>query len=282
MKEYVEFRLYEAQAKKWFRKDEGKLIGSDKEIRVVKIAFDDPRFVLIGNLSRLNLKRGGATYMPSGIVRDYTVKDIAAADLFALSFRNLCDPAGEEVGTTYDDEQACKVCKAGAPLLSPLRLQLSSIAKNSDIAVTIAGEAVVSQRFKKVMAEAGISGLNFAPVFNGSKTSVPSDGWFQLAGSNFLADVAAPTWIGTYPFSWDENDYACPLGDNLGLCIFSEISVRLDERNFPDIFQTRQYFGDRRGLLRPERRILVSPRFRKTVIDNGLKGMRFAVAHMAV
>jgi hypothetical protein len=104
--------------------------------------------------------------------------------------------------------------------------------------------------------------------------------WYQLVVTSADAEIVPPTRVGINPFDEDpEGQCRCPLGDLIGLNLLSEVSVGAASRNGLDIAASRQFIGARRGLLRPSRIILVSPRFLKLVESENLKGVDFEVVH---
>jgi hypothetical protein len=109
----------------------------------------------------------------------------------------------------------------------------------------------------------------------------PAPVWHQLVPTAFV-DVTPPTRTGVDPFDEDEKgEYRCPHGDTLGLNLLSELTISAPSGIEWDVAATRQYFGLRSGVLRPEQRLLVSPRLRRLIEDNDVKGYKIEVAHMA-
>jgi hypothetical protein len=90
-----------------------------------------------------------------------------------------------------------------------------------------------------------------------------------------------PTRTGNDPFDDDEKgEYRCPLGDTIGLALISDVSVSGISHAGSDIVCTRQFIGRRAGVLRPSRLILISPRFRRLLSDESVKGAFVEVAHL--
>lgn len=67
--------------------------------------------------------------------------------------------------------------------------------------------------------------------------------------------------------------------DLLGLNLLSEVSVRSSTVGEEDLVGSRQFIGVRRGLLRPERIILISPKFQRLIDSEKLNGCEIEVAH---
>jgi hypothetical protein len=86
--------------------------------------------------------------------------------------------------------------------------------------------------------------------------------------------------MGVNPFDEDTTgQYRCSHGDLIGLARLSEVSIRRSSYNGSDIIASRQFAGTRRGLLRPERFLLVSPKLQKVISEGKLVGCKFEVAH---
>ena len=105
--------------------------------------------------------------------------------------------------------------------------------------------------------------------------------WHQLVVTSNTAEIIAPTRVGINPFDDDsKGECRCVLGDLIGLNLLSEVSVNAASRGDADIVCSRQFIGTRRGLLRPSRVILISPKFWKLVKSENLKGVDIEVAHL--
>jgi hypothetical protein len=282
MKKYISLRLSEKDARKIFRDDEGKRVGDDQDVRVVRMAMDDPRYGDLASFEKKWYDRGSSFAFYTGVLHEYSKEEMNAAELLQFTVAGrIFEPSGEEVGTLYDDASACPVCGSGAPQTTPLRLKLSTIPKKQDFAMSIGHEIVVSLRAVEILRKNRVTGLIYGPVYGGKTSTEPSPDWHQLIVKNADADIVAPTWIGTLPYDWDTNEYRCPRGDNAGFKALSELTVQRAGTRHPDAFQTRQFLADRRGLLRPYRPILVSQKFHRVVLEHGLKGAFFDVAHFA-
>lgn len=289
MIETYEFRVREKYAAKLFEPGEGQKLGWTKEfgdkfvtVRKVKLTTADPKFERIGELNGL-FRKGGNDFFFAGwdVERTYNANDIANAQLFLLCKIFTFEPAGEECGTRYDDALGCAVCKSGGSQVSPLYLDWKRIPKSKDIARTIANEIVVSRRWVEICEQHSISGARFVPVRSSRDMSADSTDRFQLIVESCDSEVVLPTRMGINPFDDDaKGEYRCPNGDLIGLARLSELSIRRATYNGSDIVATLQFAGTRRGLLRPERFILASPKLRQVIIDNKLTGCEFEVVHM--
>jgi len=275
-----EFRIFEEYAHHLFAANEGKRLG--ELARKVVLPPDDPRFKRIGELNAL-FKKERKDFFFAGwdIRRRYTADTLKRAKLFLLCRIATFEPAGEKCGTQYDELTACPNCKSGAKQVSSLFLDWKRIPKSKDIARTIAGEIVVSNRMLDLFNRHSITGANFGPVCHRPVSSAESKEWFQLLVKSCDAEVAAPTKTGINPFDEDmEGQYRCSRGDLIGLARLSEVSISCSSYNGSDIVASRQFVGTRRGLLRPEPFLLISPRLQRLIKEEKLTGCEFEVAHL--
>lgn len=280
MRETCEFRVVEEFAPRLFEASEGKRLGDS--VRKIEIATDDPRFETIGRLQSETRAKTDRSFFYGWILRRrYSKAELEAATLFHLKVTSMFEPAGEECGTKYDETTACPRCGAGAKQSTPLYLPEKRIPKSKDVSRTIAGEIVVSRQVGELFARHGITGAELLPIRSKGASSVESKDWFQLIVQNSEAEVIAPTRVGIDPFDDDEKgECRCPLGDLIGLNLLSEVSIKSASRDDVDIISTRQFVGTRRGLLRPERIILVSPKLRRLIESEKLRGLEVEVAHL--
>jgi len=77
--------------------------------------------------------------------------------------------------------------------------------------------------------------------------------------------------------------YRCKCNNLLGLNLLSEVSVKRSPACFNEIriMSSLQFIGVRRGLLRPERVLFLSPNTRNKIISENVKGFACDVAHFA-
>jgi hypothetical protein len=281
MTEELELRVVEDFAERLFRQDEGKRLGSGI-VRLVRVPANDARLSKIPGLQKeIDREHGRAFFHGWEIVRTYTKREFDNASLFHLEITSVFEPAGEECGTTYEEATACPRCGAGARQTSPLYLPETRIPKGKDISRTIAGEIVVARRIKELFARHGITGAKLPPIRFKPSSSAESKDWFQLILENSRAEIVPPTRVGIDPFDDDPKDACrCSLGDLIGLNLISEVSIKATSRGEEDVIYTHQFVGTRRGLLRPERIILVSPKVRKLIESEKVSGVKLEVAHL--
>lgn len=280
MREIAEYRIDEQFAPLLFSEDEGTRLGDS--VRKVNLQTNDPRFGEIGRLqAKLRLTKGVPFFYGWNLRRKYTKSEFSKAGAFHLSFSSTFEPAGEECGTKYDETVACSRCGAGAKQIGPLFLDGKRIPKSKDFARTIAGENIVSRRVVETFGKAGVSGVSFHPVRMKAATSLEPGEWSQLVIQSAEAEIVAPTRAGIDPFD-DESgsECHCPSGELIGLNLLSEISVSADSRGELDVVTSRQFIGARRGPLRPERIVLISPKVRRLIYSEKFSGCRIEIAHL--
>jgi hypothetical protein len=289
MKEVYEFRVREEYASCLFGPNEGEKLGWTKlfgdkfvTVRKVELSADDPKLKRVGELNSLIKKeRNDFFFAGWDIRRHYTASDIGHTKLFLLCRITTFEPAGEECGTCYDESSACPSCKNGAKQVSPLFLDWKRIPKSKDIARTIAGEIVVSKRVAGLFDRHSITGAKFGPVCHRPASSAESKDWFQLLIMSCEAEIVAPTKVGVNPFDEDiAGQYRCSHGDLMGLARLTEVSINHSSYNGFDIAASRQFVGTRRGLLRPERFLVVSPKLHQVIKEEKLKGCELEIAHL--
>jgi len=280
MKEITEFRVNEQFASMLLGNDEGKKMGYS--VRVIDLDTDDPRYPDIGRLDQeVSAETGKPFFWSWRTRREYSDEEIASADLFRFEVRSFFEPAGEECGTEYDESMACPECGAGAAQVGPLVLARSRIPKGKDISETIAGEMVVSRRVVELFRRHKVTGIDLEQVRVNRGREV-SEEWFQLRVPTSEAEIVGPpTRVGITPFDEDpEGKCRCSRGDLIGLNLLSEVSIRKDSRGEADFVASKQYIGTRRGLLRPRRVVLISPRVRQLLVDENVRAFETDVAHM--
>lgn len=282
MKEIFEFRINYDFATELFDINEGKDIGQlSKSIKVIRISKDDPRFHRIHLIDKnIKAKFGRAFYFGWRIIRTYSKSEINDSKLFNVKIPSVFEPSGEECGTKYSEKNSCKICGANREIEGFLVLKAETIPKK-DIAKTIGGEVIVSERFLSGLNEFELKGILIKQVTFVKPTATK---YYQLLADEELK-LSDRTIGGIDPFNLssqsDGEIYKCPLGHTLGLNILSEAFIcKANSLIKLDFFKTSQKFGVRRGLLQPEPIYLCSQKFRRMVEVNGLKGFEFEVAHI--
>lgn len=281
MKEIVTARFWTEFASQIFNPSEGRDLGT-ASVREYVLDMTDPRVPKIATLDvATRMIRGAGIITGWRIKREYTPDEMNRATLFRLTGLPRFEPAGEECGTEYDEATACGFCGAGRALAGPLRLHASRMPRNKDVALTIAGELVVSERFCDFLTRHDAKGFQVQSIFNGRKDTEIL-GWKHLVFQGEYAEVIPPTKTGIDPFDYDaEGTYRCPEGDTLGLNLISELTVAGATLPESDFIATKQFFGQKMGLLRPERQLLVRPAVYMAMKDSHLRGFKFEIAHVA-
>jgi len=343
LREICEFRISESLASRLSQPNVGRLLASGN-VRQIKVEVGDPLFHEIRLLdSKLRESEGRRVFTFSLITRVYTPTEIESAELLQMFITTVFEPAGEECGTQYDETSACGFCGAGARQVSDLFLDHRKLPRKREIASTIVGEVVVSERLAKILKQEQVRGVDFGPVrHRGQYSDDPVDlqitasgrrlldaarragissqsqeyylwlnraenrklwedahdefilsqkrkevksrriwpKWYQLKITSNRLPIASCTRTGVDVSGIDsEEAQRCPRGHNIGYRILSEVYVQRDAWDGADIMLTREMTGPRRGLLRPRATILVTPRLRRILLANRIKGVAFEIAH---
>lgn len=280
MREVFEFRVVEEFAYLLFNINEGKKLGDT--VRKIELTTSDNRFYQVGVLqSELIRTKGKSFFHGWDIHRHYLRKEIESAELLYFGIASRFEPAGEECGTKYDETTACLQCGAGAKQVSELVLNCKRIPQHKDFSMTIAGEIVVSRRVFDFFKRHKITGVEFHPVRFNQTPSAKSEDWFQFLLGAKTVDIIPPTRVGINPFDEDaKGEYRCLHGDLLGLNLLSEVWLSRESYGGADVVITKQFIGTRRGLLRPEQLIFISPKLWKILDQEKLTGYKVEVAHL--
>lgn len=280
MREIAEFRILERHASMLFSDNEGKKLGDT--VRKVEIDTKDPRFIRVGEIqSQLRAKNDDSFFLGWDIRRIYSKVELKAAALFHWQIWSVFEPAGEECGTVYDESTACPHCGSGATQVSPLVLDLKRIPKGREFSQTIGGEVVISRKAVDLFVRNGIEGIKLTPVHDSRSPRAESKDWFQLQVKDTRAEIVPPTRAGIGPFDDDkQGECRCVTGDLIGLNLLSEVTISSISRGKADFVASRQFIGVRRGLLRPRRIMLVSPKVWELISSENLRGSRIEIARV--
>jgi len=282
MKEQCEFRLDPKFAPLVLKENQGKSIGQLGQVLVrnVWVDTDDPLYQQMREAYEDLRKQGKFLFYSWQIRRTYTKKEIAAAEVFSMETTSLSDQAGEEFGTKYDEQAVCPHCGAGAKQVSELWLNLSKLPK-SDIARTIAGEWVVSERVKELFTRARISGIELTPVRHRGRSSTGMSKRYQMIVTA-TAHVAPQTKAGINPFNPDvDGKCRCPLGHVIGLNRLSEVHIDQSSWSRTNVASTAELVGTRKGLVRPRPLLLIDAPLHKLLKAERISGFKAEVAHLA-
>jgi len=109
--------------------------------------------------------------------------------------------------------------------------------------------------------------------------------WFQLLITAPRVPLVPLTLLGVNPFNHDEKGenrciYAGETDHVAGLNLLSEVSISRSEWDGSDIVCTRQLVGANWAYVRARPLILISPRFRRLLIEHKVKGWRDEVAYL--
>lgn len=279
MKETLLIRINKDYANLLFNENEG--VTSGTSVKVFELPTDDPRYNQIPIISKQILQKyDKAFFFGWEINRQYNKKELESATLLHIIIKTTINVAGEECGTIYDESDACEICGANRKQKSPLILRANSIPKK-DIARTIAGEVIVSEKFAAAVKQRGLSGVILKPIVCDNKNS----NYYQLFSSEEI-ELSSRTVTGINPFDHSTTNegeiYKCPKGHTFGLNLLSEPYVLNSPLiNKYDFLASMQKIGVKRGLLRPMPIYMGSAAFRKMVEDEGLSGFSFELAHIS-
>lgn len=297
MIEIFEFRLNLDYAELLFKKQEGKDIGG--LVKVIQIIRDDPRFDKIGEIDlEIKKKYDSCFFFSCSLIHKYSKSELANAEVFQYKAKRFFEPAGEGCGSIYDETVACSICGSNAKQIGPLKLKLSSIPK-VDIACTIAGGYVFSEKFVRAFQKYKCNGGVFTPVL--SESGKLSKYYYQLEIETKPLNILNQTLAGATPFDFSEYSeasevyieganyymknekevYKCPKRHLLGLNLLSLPYIAEDPIiKMYDLFVTRQNFGVRLGVLRPEPLYMCSSKLRDMVLKEKLKGFSFDIVNI--
>lgn len=299
MRETIDFRIPESNARGRLPKDAGERLGTS--VRRILASPGDPLFAEIRRLDYEFRSRGDVFFTGGAIRRVYSAREMEEAELFHVRPKRAFEPAGEECGTAYDETKACRevfkpaskmricghtvpslavTCGAGARQVTPLFLDGRRIPRKVDFSMTIAEELVVSARVVEVFREKGLRGADFQPVRLSNKRGEPSRDHFQLKVLDACVEIHPSTRAGGSLF--DESGYGrCPRGHTVGLNLLSEVIVWRSSVLDGDFTAAKQLVGARQGLLRPGPILLISPRAWRVIDSAKLKGLIVEVARLS-
>ncbi|SEK63815.1 hypothetical protein [Parapedobacter koreensis] len=293
MKETVEFRIFKDYYHLLSKPNNAKYNGV---VYVIEVEKEDPLYNEIGRLNK-SVKEKYSEYFFGyySIKRKYSKKELEGATLLHLKIKTTFEPAGEECGTMYDEVTACAICGANRKQINPLTLMKGSVPKK-DIARTIAGEVVVSEKFAAAFKQRGLKGALLEPVVFKKGAS----NYYQLIASTEIelshhtvvggdpfdlgiegGEALEFTVSGGYPVEFEKEVYKCPKGHTIGLNLLSEPYVLNSQLiGEYDFFASKQKIGVKRGLLRPEPIYFCSQAFRKMIEEEKLSGFEFEITHI--
>lgn len=294
MKAMAEFRIPARDADAVVGAAIGRTLGGS--VRVVTTPVGDATYELIRAAERARRQQSGESIFYSWDVRrSYTTRELAEARLVHVIPKGAFEPEGEECGTRYDESTACPHCGAGRTQISPLSLDLrrsqpdhdvhtTTLRRGRDVARSIADEIVVSDRFVALLRAAAATGVDLRSVLR-CRTDRPIAGWHQFVVTGQPVEAVPPTTYGIDPFDLDESgEHRCPLGplDHVaGLNLLSEITIDAATWTGDDVVPTRQWVGNRVGVLVPAPSILVSGRLYRQMAEARITGVRYEVVHVA-
>lgn len=299
MREEIDFRIPEKNAQGRLPDDVGERLGDS--LRRVRVRTGDALLEQLRQLDREFRARGEVFFTGWNVQRRYSRRELEEAELLHAWPNTTFEPAGEECGTSYDEASACghviapesevevsgrriltpaTTCGAGARQMTTLRLDARRVPRSVDFARTIAGEIVVSARVREVFLDNRLAGAEFESVRESNAGGMASSEYYQLKIVSPPVELHAATRSGGNLF--DESGYGrCPRGHVVGLNLLSEVYVQRRSLVVADTMVTKQLVGVRRGLLRPQPILLLSPKAYRAIEHAHLKGLAIEVAHVS-
>ncbi len=204
-KTLVEFRLWEEEAQRY--------LGPHLRHRII-VDADSELFEKIGEANRTMWQKGeGSVFSSWDIRRRYSRRELDEAELFHSIVRWRFEPTGEEFGELYDYSAGCPICRVGRRQIADLTLDLSKVPRK-DVAITIGGEIVVSERFVDIVQRANLTGFALGPVHHYRTTERElAPRWQLIVEPPGVPVLSPPTQFGNNPFDFDaDGEYQCPNG----------------------------------------------------------------------
>ncbi len=211
--------------------------------------------------------------------RKYAKDEIDRAEILHLFVWSLVEMSGKEFGTVYDESTVCPSCGTGATLLGDLILNLERL-PNQDMVMTMAGEYVVSRRFRDIFASSRLTGLRFGPI-RSHLTGRVSRKWSQAIATSEVR-LSEKTLFGIDPFDMDlAGRYKCGPCHLKGARRISEAFVARGSWDGSDFAVSRERVGVQLGLYAPWPLLFISPEVYRTLKGNKVSGFGVEVAHLA-
>jgi hypothetical protein len=289
MKEILKLRVNYDYAHLLFKADEGKNLGTS--VKVVELSKGDARYNQVPIIAEeIKKKYDRGFFFGWQINRKYSKKELYAATLLHLKIKAVFEPTGEECGTLYDETAACEICGANRKQASPLILKKGTIPK-IDIARTLGGEVVVSEKFVNAVRQRNLKGLRLSSINVEKQYQLTADVEVELS---HLTVAGVDPWdfsedsngieftvSGEYSVKFEKEIYKCPKGHTIGLNLLSEPYILNSQLiGQYDFYASKQKVGVKRGLLRPEPIYFCSQAFRKMIEEEKLTGFEFEITNI--
>jgi hypothetical protein len=248
--------------------------------RRVVVRESDPEFKLIARaVEEAEVRDGEKLVAGWRVRRRYTDEEMRASRLVLLRIDAVIEPSGEECGTVYLEASACRHCGAGAVQDGALFLRQRGLRRGRDVQRTLGGEVVVSRRVVDLMTKHGVSPDLFGEVYIAKRAIELSASYSQILTSQERVAASSHTRFGEHPFD-DRREGVCPAGDTAGLNILSELTVVSGaDIRAAGLMHTDRFVGNRLGLLRPERMIVMSQDLYRELLSAGVTGCSFERVH---
>jgi hypothetical protein len=277
MRELLELKTSEEEARQYLPPGIGKTLPMGL-VRQLLLDVGDPLVERLRSLEAEHRARGTTLFTLCEVSRRYTPRELLAAEFLKVEFWPFFQPTGEECGTEYDESTAYPCCGVGARQMSPLHLELRRIPKSRDIALSMGGEYVISQRLARALEQHRITGYQLQPIF--SKGGRPTEDWFQLIIPSDCVEMVPPTRFGSDYLAPEPDSSRCPQGHVAGHQLISPVHISRDSLNGNDWAFTRQRLGLRMGLIRPYPLMIISQRLYQLLKEMKVRNLHAEIAHL--
>ena len=230
----------------------------------LRLRRDDPRVSEL--MERLRVLDPDASSYPE---REYSAREIDEASWLWMTVATAGLWGGVDFNQGYDHARACSTCGAGAVVIPPLIADLGKMGRKDVEHVIHEGHLIARRLVADVLAKAGLSGFEAAPVR--SPRGQPSKDFVWLRIGHELPPMCTD-------FEGAEVDPPCPACARSGYGVNGRgvFELRYDglPRDLPDFNLTREYWGDprqqRRSAEHPPvggaRMVVVSQRVRQALL----------------
>lgn len=213
-------------------KDEATNVGSTGDLLQIDLYTDSQSFQVLMD----TIKREGLKYSYSE-GREYTKEEISQATYFDVELRNLLEKDSrklEEYGTQYEDV-GCAGCGLGRIPLNNLIIDKKKLGKYH--IATLKPELIVSEQFRTIVIENGLTGCEFSEVKDYKNRDLPN--FYRLICTSILPAMNAIEINIEY-----SNTHKCNVCGDVGKILRSEAVYDLAALEHAyDFNLSLEYFG---------------------------------------
>ena len=195
-----------------------------------------------------------------------------------MSFRRSLEMDRE----IYDPDRRCPMCRA-APQVADLLFEAEQFPKKSDILwVGLGNELIVSERFKRILREARVTGATTRRIWRRRGHRAMREaiaGWWQLTVTAQAGPLAERTVFGSDIFHPEPAPERCTVcGLTVGTTVQSELYLPRQSWDGSDVAVTRDRVGGRAGV--PVPLLLISRRLYQLMLEHKIRSYHVEVAHL--